>query len=73
MASDQSQVAHRVLLVDDDGAVRGMMSEMLERKGLQVVAAASVTAVLAYIAQRALTFSSPTCICPMPETASETR
>jgi DNA-binding response OmpR family regulator len=49
MASNQTQIT-QVPLVDDDDAVRGMMSEMLERKAFQVVAAASVTAALAHIA-----------------------
>jgi DNA-binding response OmpR family regulator len=38
--------AHRVLLVDDDGAVRAMMKEGLERKGFEVATAASVTEAL---------------------------
>jgi DNA-binding response OmpR family regulator len=37
------------LLVDDDAAVRAMMSQGLERKGFEVVAAASVTEALASI------------------------
>lgn len=44
--------AHRVLLVDDDDAVREMMSVMLERKGFAVVAAASVTEALGHIAMK---------------------
>ena len=43
MASIGQPVAHRVLLVDDDHAVRAMMNATLERKGFDVVAAASVT------------------------------
>jgi len=43
-------VAHRLLLVDDDGAVRAMMDEALKRKGFEVVTAASVSEALAYIA-----------------------
>jgi DNA-binding response OmpR family regulator len=43
-------VAHRVLLVDDDAAVRAMMNQGLERKGFEVVAAASVTEALKRIA-----------------------
>ena len=42
--------AHRVLLVDDDSAVRGMMHEALTRKGFEVVAAESVPKALKYIA-----------------------
>jgi DNA-binding response OmpR family regulator len=41
--------AHKVLLVDDDDAVREVMTETLERKGFQVVAAASVTEALRHI------------------------
>ena len=42
-------VAHRVLLVDDDDAVRAMMNATLERKGFDVVAVASVTDALRHI------------------------
>jgi len=31
------RVAHRVLLVDDDAAIRAMMTQGLERKGFEVV------------------------------------
>jgi DNA-binding response OmpR family regulator len=50
VASTDGQVAHRVLLVDDDTAVRAMMSQGLERKGFEVVAAANVTEALSRIA-----------------------
>jgi DNA-binding response OmpR family regulator len=40
---------HRVLLVDDDHAVREMMNATLERKGFQVVAVATVTEALKLI------------------------
>jgi len=43
-------VAHKVLLVDDDDAVRDMMNTTLERKGFVVVAAANVTEALRCIA-----------------------
>jgi DNA-binding response OmpR family regulator len=43
-------IAHRVLLVDDDAAVRDMMNQGLERKGFEVVTAASVTEALRRIA-----------------------
>jgi len=43
-------VSHRVLLVDDDDAVRAMMTAMLERKGFEVVSAACVTEALTHIA-----------------------
>ncbi len=42
-------VAHRVLVVDDDNAVRAMMKATLECKGFDVVAAASVTEALRLI------------------------
>src|SRR5579864_9110677 len=38
--------AHRVLMVDDDAAVRSMMTQGLERKGFEVVGADSVTEAL---------------------------
>jgi len=50
MASSERQIAHRVLLVDDDDAVRDMMLATLERKGFEVVAAANVTEALRCIA-----------------------
>lgn len=43
-------VTHRVLLVDDDGAVRAMMNEGLTRKGFEVMTASSVKDALALIA-----------------------
>ncbi|MHB8217871.1 MAG: response regulator [Candidatus Sulfotelmatobacter sp.] len=49
MAPAQPPVLHRVLLVDDDDAVRAMMSATLEHKGFEVVAAASVTEALKLI------------------------
>ena len=50
MTPTEPRAAHRVLLVDDDGAVRAMMNQGLERKGFEVVAAASVTEALKRIA-----------------------
>lgn len=50
MAPTEQPVSHRVLLVDDDDGVRAMMNAMLERKGFEVVAAASVTDALRHIA-----------------------
>ena len=50
MTPSEKQIAHRVLLVDDDDAVRDMMSVSLERKGFEVVAAANVTEALRWIA-----------------------
>jgi len=49
MTPTEPGAAHRVLLVDDDGAVRAMMNEGLQRKGFEVVTAASVTEALAHI------------------------
>ena len=46
MTPAEQPVAYRVLLVDDDDAVRDMMGVTLERKGFAVVAAASVTEAL---------------------------
>src|ERR1700674_3191031 len=50
MTPTEPGAAHRVLLVDDDAAVRAMMNQGLERKGFKVVAAASVTEALRQIA-----------------------
>jgi len=49
MTQTKTSVSHRVLLVDDDEAVRDMMSATLERKGFDVVPASSVTAALKLI------------------------
>jgi DNA-binding response OmpR family regulator len=46
MTPTELSVAHKVLLVDDDDAVRAMMNATLERKGFDVVAAANVTEAL---------------------------
>jgi len=46
MTPTEQSVAHKVLLVDDDDAVRAMMNATLEHKGFDVVAAASVTEAL---------------------------
>ncbi len=50
MTPTEPPVTHKVLLVDDDDGVRGMMNATLERKGFEVVAAASVTEALKHIA-----------------------
>jgi DNA-binding response OmpR family regulator len=50
MTPTEPPVARKILLVDDDDAVRAMMNATLERKGFEVVAAASVTEALKHIA-----------------------
>jgi DNA-binding response OmpR family regulator len=49
MTQTKPSVLHRVLLVDDDEAVRSMMGMTLEGKGFDVVSAASVTEALKLI------------------------
>ena len=49
MTSTGQPVTHKVLLVDDDDAVRAMMNATLERKGFDVVAVAGVTDALRHI------------------------
>ena len=49
MTQTKTSGSHRVLLVDDDEAVRSMMSMTLEGKGFDVVSAASVTEALKLI------------------------
>ncbi|MGB8988263.1 MAG: response regulator [Candidatus Sulfotelmatobacter sp.] len=49
MVATESQIVHRVLLVDDDDAVREMMLVTLQSKGFEAVAAASVTEALRLI------------------------
>jgi DNA-binding response OmpR family regulator len=49
MTRTEPGVAHKILLVDDDSAVRAMMTEGLERKGFEVVTAANVTEALKQI------------------------
>ena len=43
MAPTELPTVHKILLVDDDDAVRNMMTVTLEHKGFNVVSAASVT------------------------------
>jgi DNA-binding response OmpR family regulator len=50
MIPTEITAVHKVLLVDDDAAVRTMMCMTLENKGFEVVAAASVTEALKHIA-----------------------
>jgi DNA-binding response OmpR family regulator len=49
MTSLEKPDAHKVLLVDDDNAVREMMTATLEHKGFEVVAAANVSEALRFI------------------------
>src|ERR1700686_503061 len=46
MTPTERPIPHKVLLVDDDEAVRNMMTATLERKGFGVVAVANVTEAL---------------------------
>jgi DNA-binding response OmpR family regulator len=50
MVSIEGQTIHRVLLADDNDALRYMMSESLELKGFNVVAASGVAEALRFIA-----------------------
>jgi DNA-binding response OmpR family regulator len=50
MAQTGRSIAHKVLLVDDDGAVRDVMNQALRRKGFEVVTASSVPEALRHIA-----------------------
>jgi|SRR5580698_286010 DNA-binding response OmpR family regulator len=52
MAPTEKQAIHRVLFVDDDDAVREMMTQSLESKGFEVVAVSSVTEALKCIATK---------------------
>ena len=49
MTPTEQLVTHKVLLVDDDDAVRAMMKATLERKGFDLVAVSSVTDALRHI------------------------
>jgi len=49
MTLTEHRIAHKVLLVDDDDAIREMMTATLEHKGFEVVAAATVTEALKLI------------------------
>jgi DNA-binding NtrC family response regulator len=49
MTPTKQSDSHRVLLVDDDEAIRTMMSATLKRKGFDVVSAANVTEALKLI------------------------
>jgi DNA-binding response OmpR family regulator len=50
MTTSELPAVHKILLVDDDDAVRDMMTVTLEHKGFNVVSAASVTDALRHIA-----------------------
>ena len=49
MTPTERRITHKVLLVDDDEAIREMMTATLEHKGFEVVAAANVTEALKLI------------------------
>ena len=49
MTQIESTSSHRILLVDDDWAMREMMKETLARKGFDVITAGSVTETLQLI------------------------
>ena len=49
MTPTEHPIVHKVLLVDDDDAVRAMMTLTLEHKGFEVVSAANVTEALRLI------------------------
>src|ERR1700680_855977 len=49
MTPSERPISHKVLLVDDDDAIRDMMTATLEHKGFDVVAAANVTEALKLI------------------------
>jgi DNA-binding response OmpR family regulator len=53
VVSAERPIAHKVLLVDDDDAVRDMMTATLLHKGFEVVAAANVTEALKLITTEA--------------------
>jgi DNA-binding response OmpR family regulator len=50
VTTSELPAVHKILLVDDDDAVRDMMTVTLEHKGFNVVSAASVTDALRHIA-----------------------
>src|SRR6202521_1131607 len=49
MTPTEPRISHKVLLVDDDEAIREMMTATLEHKGFDVVAATNVTEALKLI------------------------
>ena len=57
------EIAHRLLLVENDPAVREMMTAALKSKGPRVVAAPSVTEALRHIATERFDVLLPTCTC----------
>jgi hypothetical protein len=55
------EIAHRLLLVEDDQAVRERMTAAHKSKGFEVVAASSVTEALRHIATESFDVLVPTC------------
>jgi DNA-binding NtrC family response regulator len=49
MTPTEPRISHKVLLVDDDDAIREMMTATLDQKGFDVVAASNVTEALKLI------------------------
>ena len=49
MTPTERRISHKVLLVDDDAALRTMMTMTLKYKGFEVVSAANVTEALKLI------------------------
>ena len=49
MTLAERPISHKVLLVDDDDAIREMMTATLAHKGFDVIAAANVTEALKLI------------------------
>jgi len=71
MSSTGSPIVHKVLLVDDDDDVRAMMKATLERKGFDVVLAASVAEALGCIAAESFDVLISDCTCRTPVTVSQ--
>ena len=63
MALAEGSTSHKVLLVDDDGAVRDMMTATLEHKGFKVVSAANVTEALKHITTESFDVLLTNCTC----------
>ena len=60
------EIAYRLLLVEDDQAVRERMTAAYKSKGFEVVAAPSATEALRHIATESFDVRVPTCTCRTP-------